>query len=195
MPTNPGPEWDYVTVAEPEEDTDKPKNECKLCHHKFFGGATRIRLHFLRVHGCGVKGCDAPPEKLGPVAEVMQRVEDESKKKKQQAGQKRALDKATSSTAIAAAAASKKQRTLEECQRGATKAECDEAVARFLYGDGHPLSTTESPYFRDMLAKVRSIWHCKPASTSTTLQAPGNTYSPLSCSCAGCSIWPGLQAT
>ena len=48
----------------------------------------------------------------------------------------------------------KKQRTLAECTRGATKTECDEAVARLVYADGLPLSLADSSYFRVLLEKV-----------------------------------------
>jgi len=36
-----------------------------------------------------------------------------------------------------------------------SKTECDEAVARLVYAEGLPLSLTESPYFKDLMAKVK----------------------------------------
>eukprot|EP00983_Pelagomonas_calceolata_P051578 1142473-Pelagomonas_calceolata.AAC.12 len=53
MPEGKGPEWDCVTVAEPDEEKEKSKakSECKLWHCKLKGGATRIRQHFLKVSG------------------------------------------------------------------------------------------------------------------------------------------------
>eukprot|EP00983_Pelagomonas_calceolata_P040304 1137557-Pelagomonas_calceolata.AAC.5 len=56
MPREKGPEWEYVTLVQPEgTDGEKQgKNKCKLCEHMFHGGATCIRLHFLQVPDCGV---------------------------------------------------------------------------------------------------------------------------------------------
>jgi len=91
------------------------------------------------------------------VLALMQQEHAKRVKKDQLSAAKRALEMATCSTAATAAAAvavggSKKQKTLFQCARGASKAECDEA--RMVYADGLPLSLTESPYFRDMVAKV-----------------------------------------
>eukprot|EP00983_Pelagomonas_calceolata_P043868 1139071-Pelagomonas_calceolata.AAC.2 len=61
MPREKGPEWDYVTLVQPEctYGVKQVKNKCKLCEHAFHGGATHIRLHFLQVPGCGVTKCTA----------------------------------------------------------------------------------------------------------------------------------------
>eukprot|EP00983_Pelagomonas_calceolata_P113163 1159958-Pelagomonas_calceolata.AAC.2 len=55
MPTEKGPEWDYVKLVQPEGTygVKQGKNKCKLCECVFHQGATRIRLHFLQVPGCG----------------------------------------------------------------------------------------------------------------------------------------------
>eukprot|EP00983_Pelagomonas_calceolata_P108612 1159477-Pelagomonas_calceolata.AAC.5 len=57
------------------------KDKCKLCEHVFHGGATRIRLHFLQVPGCGVAQCTAAEDKLEPVKKVMQQLKQDSRKK------------------------------------------------------------------------------------------------------------------
>ena len=153
---NKGPEWEYVVVCPPDEGHKSEYNRCKLCQHEFQGGAPRIRGHFLKDKKSGVGACKAEDEKLGPVAKVMQGIEDSSKRTTQQGTEKRALDRATSSTAASTASASKKQRTLGDCVRGATKEECDEACGRMTSGDGLPESLVESPFFRDFVDKVRS---------------------------------------
>eukprot|EP00983_Pelagomonas_calceolata_P042592 1138562-Pelagomonas_calceolata.AAC.4 len=56
VPTEKGSERNYVTLAQ-HEGTDgvkQGKNNCFALEHVFHGGATRIRLHFLQVPGCGV---------------------------------------------------------------------------------------------------------------------------------------------
>jgi len=62
VPKDKGPEWKYAIMAELEGDEKFPKNECKLCPHKFFRSATRIRQHSLRVPGRGVAKCGAAAE-------------------------------------------------------------------------------------------------------------------------------------
>eukprot|EP00983_Pelagomonas_calceolata_P073939 1152332-Pelagomonas_calceolata.AAC.15 len=63
LPREKGPEWDYVTLVQPEgtDEVKQGKNKCKLCEHVFHGGAhaMRIRLHFVQVPGCGVAKCPA----------------------------------------------------------------------------------------------------------------------------------------
>eukprot|EP00983_Pelagomonas_calceolata_P003399 110969-Pelagomonas_calceolata.AAC.2 len=59
MPTEKGLEWGHVTLVHHggTDGVKQGKNKCKLCEHVFHGGAMRIRLHFLRVPGCGVAKC------------------------------------------------------------------------------------------------------------------------------------------
>jgi len=155
MGRNKGPEWDQVTIIEPEGPNKRTqcKVRCKHCLLEFFAGATRIREHFVYSKpSCGVSKCTKVPAE---VLELMQREHDKKVQEEQKEAQKRALDLATSSTAAAAAGSSKKQRTLGECVRGVSKAECDEAVARLVYAEGLPLSLTESPYFKDLMTKVK----------------------------------------
>jgi hypothetical protein len=70
----------------------------------------------------------------------MRDIEDRNQQTAERGAEKRALDQATSSTAASAASAGKKQKTLGDCVRGATKAECDEACTRLTAADGLPHS-------------------------------------------------------
>eukprot|EP00983_Pelagomonas_calceolata_P036792 1134534-Pelagomonas_calceolata.AAC.1 len=111
MPREKGPEWGYVTL-EQHEGTDgvkQVKNKCKLCEHVFHGGATRIRLHFLQVPGCGVAKCTAAEDKLGRAKKVMQQLEQDSRKKEQQEAQERQFDRAPAPAAVAAAPVKKRK--------------------------------------------------------------------------------------
>eukprot|EP00983_Pelagomonas_calceolata_P002915 96194-Pelagomonas_calceolata.AAC.2 len=61
MPRGKGPEWDYVTLVQPDgtDGVKQVKNECKLCEHVVYGGATCIRLRFLQFPGWGFAKCTA----------------------------------------------------------------------------------------------------------------------------------------
>eukprot|EP00983_Pelagomonas_calceolata_P116426 1160302-Pelagomonas_calceolata.AAC.5 len=88
MPNEKGPEWNYITLVQPNG-TDgvrqvKNRLQCKLCEQVFHEGATRIRLHFWQVSGCGVAKCTAAEDKLEPVKKVMQQL---NRKKEQQEAQ------------------------------------------------------------------------------------------------------------
>eukprot|EP00983_Pelagomonas_calceolata_P130093 1161659-Pelagomonas_calceolata.AAC.22 len=94
MPREKGPEWDYVTLIQPE-------------------GTDGVRQATLLVISCcGVAKCTAAEDKLEPVKKVMQQLEQDSRNREQQEAQGRQLHRATSA---AAAAPAKKQKTIAGC--------------------------------------------------------------------------------
>ena len=110
--------------------------QCKHCLKEFTGGASRIREHYVySTPACGVSQCEKVP---ADVLALMQQEHAKRVREDELSAAKRALEMATCSTAAAAAAAaaavavggSTMQKTLFQCARGASKAECDEAVAR-----------------------------------------------------------------
>ena len=123
----------------------KRTTKCKYCNHTFWGGAPRIREHFLGTNAAalGVKKCAAKQEECPEIEDViagLQEVQHDLDEKRERATKKRALDRSTAS--ISAASAGQRQTTMGECRRAVSKAEVDAAYARFVYASG---STFASP--------------------------------------------------
>jgi hypothetical protein len=60
-----GPEWTEITILqELEKAGGNFQVKCGHCELVFWGGATRIRGHFLGQVACGVKKCTKCPQAL-----------------------------------------------------------------------------------------------------------------------------------
>ena len=90
MPKSKGPEWDQVIILEPEGNNRAGvcKVQCKHCLHEFWGGASRIRDHFVySTPGCGMIKCEKVPAE---VPGVMQGEHGKKVQRDQEAARKRA---------------------------------------------------------------------------------------------------------
>lgn len=135
MGHNKGPEWKHVTILK-EEEGKNPQVKCVYCDFTFFGGATRIRGHFLSRGSVGVKACSACPEaskKELEGLETSKRVEQNKKRRLQE------LDRAAS----APPAIASKQSTIHAAFQKQDKTEVDSLWARAFFGNGLPFRLIE----------------------------------------------------
>jgi hypothetical protein len=78
-----GPEWTEVTILqEPEKAGGNFQIKCGHCELVFWGGATRIRGHFLGQVACGVKKCTKCPQALKKQFQDIDQVKREQEKQK-----------------------------------------------------------------------------------------------------------------
>jgi hypothetical protein len=138
-----GPEWNEVTILkEPEKAGGNFQVKCGHCQLVFWGGATRIRGHFLGQVASGVKKCTKCPEALRKQLQQsdLERKEQETHKRKVQD-----LDEAADALPHGP---SKKQSTLKAAFGKQDKSNVDDLWGRCFFGNGLSFRLIDDAYFK-----------------------------------------------
>ena len=163
MPKRKGPEWDNVVILNDNSIRSlNPKVKCVFCEKEFFGGACRIRSHFLGDDRKHVSQCKAVPDA------VRQLLEKNDEKRRKEAAKKKkaeALDKATAKNVTAAIGQSTTHTTIPSWTTKGTKEEADRAIARAFFANGIPFNVLDNEYFKDA---VKAIAACGPGQSQVT---------------------------
>ena len=131
-----------------------PGVECIHCLAHFSGGPSRIRGHILGINCRGGGACTADDRAAQNAKVYFQKVEDDQAASKEKKRKREELDELTNGSGTGASFDGLVQLTIPESLAPCLKDKADQAVARFVMGEGVPFVKTESVYFRDMLAAV-----------------------------------------
>jgi hypothetical protein len=138
-----GPEWTEVTILqEPEKAGGNFQIKCGHCELVFWGGATRIRGHFLGQVACGVKKCTKCPQAL------KKQLQDIDQAKREQEMQKRKVQDLDEVTVVLLQGPTKKQSTLKTAFGKQDKSKVDALWGRAFYGNGLSFRLINDPHFK-----------------------------------------------
>ncbi len=138
-----GPKWTKVTILqEPKKAGGNFQVKCGHCELVFWGGATRIRGHFLGQVACGVKKCTKCPQAL------KKQLHDIDQVKREQETQKRKVQDLDEAAAALPQGPTKKQNTLKAAFGKQDKSKVDALWGRAFYGNGLSFRLINDPHFK-----------------------------------------------
>ncbi len=138
-----GPEWTEVTILQkPEKAGGNFQVKCGHCELVFWGGATRIRGHFLGQVACEVKKCTKCPQAL------KKQLQDIDKAKRKQETQKRKVQDLDEAVVAFPQGPTKKRSTLKATFGKQDKSKVDVLWGRAFYGNGLSFRLINDPHFK-----------------------------------------------
>jgi hypothetical protein len=144
-----GPEWTEVTILQ-ELEKAGGNFQVKRGHYElvFWGGATRIRGHFLGQVACGIKKCTKCPQAL------KKQLQDIDQAKREQETQKRKVQDLDEAAAALLQGPTKKQSTLKVAFGKQDKSKVDALRGRAFYGNGLSFRMINDPDFKAAIEAI-----------------------------------------